>query len=395
MSCGAEPGQRLLLCAWGANSYGQLGLGSRDDELSPKPLKDFPDREQDIRHITGGGGHSAAITGAGELYVCGQNKDGQLGLNHTDDVSCFTPCSAIRSLRVAKVACGWDFTIILTESGQVLSCGSNAFGQLGIPEAAMCSVPTPVQGLQEKGADIAAGLRHSLALTENGQTFQWGQGLASHAQRFARGKPVSSFLTAKEPCRLPGLEGVRGKRVIAGSYHSVLLTESGELYVWGSNKHGQLLQKETFVLQPQRVESHRFSREKIHSAWSGWTHMVVQTETGNVYSWGRSSYGQLGRKISVKDEDDQTQKDYMEPVASIPCLAGASQIACGSEHNLALCGNELYSWGWNEHGMCGNGSETDVSVPTAIRLPVSLDIQLIGCGAGHSMTLGRTSGQIV
>ncbi|CAB1331824.1 unnamed protein product [Coregonus sp. 'balchen'] len=47
------------------------------------------------------------------------------------------------------------------------------------------------------------------------------------------------------------------------------------------------------------------------------------------------------------------------------------------------CGR-LLSWGWNEHGMCGDGSQTDVSQPQHIP---ALRPLLIGCGAGHSMAL--------
>ncbi|CAH2325682.1 Hypothetical predicted protein [Pelobates cultripes] len=392
MSCEGESRQLQLLFSWGANSYGQLGLGSSNDELLPQPVTHFPDNKRVITCITGGGGHSAAVTDAGELYVCGQNKDGQLGLNHTDNVPHFSFCSALRSIRVSKVSCGWDFTLILTDNGQVLSCGSNAFSQLGIPQVKSCSVPEPVQTLHEKVTDVAAGLRHTLALTESGQIYQWGLGMASHAKRFSCGNPISPFFTAKEPCQIPGLANIRGKKVIAGSYHSVALTDLGELYVWGSNKHGQLLQKEPFGLQPQKIKSHFFLEEMIQSAWSGWTHLIAQTETGKVFTWGRSDYGQLGRK-SVQDESDREEvllQEYcteksLKPPACIQCLTGAQQIACGSEHNLALCGNAVFSWGWNEHGMCGNGSETNVEIPTQVNVPLSAAVKLIACGAGHSM----------
>lgn len=51
------------MCLKGANSYGQLGLGHKEDVLVPQSLKDVSCKRQDIRSITGGGGHSAVITG--------------------------------------------------------------------------------------------------------------------------------------------------------------------------------------------------------------------------------------------------------------------------------------------------------------------------------------------
>lgn len=47
----------------GANSYGQLGLGHKEDVLVPQALKDVSCKCQDIASIAGGGGHSAVITG--------------------------------------------------------------------------------------------------------------------------------------------------------------------------------------------------------------------------------------------------------------------------------------------------------------------------------------------
>lgn len=46
----------------GANSYGQLGLGHKEDVLSAQQLNDFC-KPGCIKRITGGGGHSAVVTG--------------------------------------------------------------------------------------------------------------------------------------------------------------------------------------------------------------------------------------------------------------------------------------------------------------------------------------------
>ncbi|XP_037258063.1 secretion-regulating guanine nucleotide exchange factor isoform X4 [Falco rusticolus] len=333
-----------VLFAWGANSYGQLGLGHKEDVLVPQSLKDVSCKCQDVKSITGGGGHSAVITGSGGLFVCGHNKDGQLGLNHTEDVLCFTLCTALSGFCVKQVACGWDFTIILVGSGLVLSCGSNNFGQLGVPQiSGPCLIPQKIESLKEKVVDVAAGLRHALAATESGLVLQWGTGMASQAKRANQGKTLPLFLTAKEPCKVTGLEDVKVKTVAASSYHSVLLTD-----------------------------------------------------TGKVFTWGRADYGQLGRHVVVPDGQEActASEQHLEllgniPV-SVPCLSGASQIACGSEHNLAVVGGQCFSWGWNEHGMCGDGTEANVHVPKPVKALGYTNQMLIGCGAGHSMALCQT-----
>ncbi|NXQ97782.1 SRGEF factor, partial [Sagittarius serpentarius] len=310
----------------GANSYGQLGLGHKEDVLVPQSLKDVSCKCQDIKSITGGGGHSAVITDAGELFVCGHNKDGQLGLNHTEDVLHFTLCTVLSGFCVKQVACGWDFTIILVGSGLVLSCGSNSFGQLGVPRiSGPCLIPQKIEVVLSAVFFVIAGL-------ESGLVLQWGTGMASRAKRTNQGKTLPLFLTAKEPCEVTGLEDVKVKTVAASSYHSVSLTDEGHLYVWGSNRHGQLVSKEIFLAEPKKIETHFFSHEKIGAVWSGWTHLVAQTETGKVFTWGRADYGQLGRHTVVPDGQEvcTASERRLELLCnipiSVPCLNGASQV---------------------------------------------------------------------
>ncbi|XP_073898715.1 LOW QUALITY PROTEIN: secretion-regulating guanine nucleotide exchange factor [Castor canadensis] len=383
------------LFSWGANSYGQLGLGHKEDVLLPQPLNDFCNPGC-IKRITGGGGHSAVVTDGGALFVCGLNKDGQLGLGHTEDVLYFTPCKSLLGCPIQQVACGWDFTIMLTEEGQVLSCGSNSFGQLGVLHGLRrCVVPQVIELLREKIVCIAAGLRHALAATVSGIVFQWGTGLASSGRRLCPGQSLPLFLTAKEPSRVTGMENCKAVRVLAGSDHSASLTDAGELYVWGSNKHGQLATQAAFLPVPQRIEAHCFQNEKVTTVWSGWTHLVAQTETGKVFTWGRADYGQLGRKLEShegqKEEKPELPPPCLSPQHSIPsslhCLTGAAEISCGSEHNLAVIDGVCYSWGWNEHGMCGDGTEANVWVPKPVQVLQSASGLLVGCGAGHSLAL--------
>ncbi|XP_045227499.1 secretion-regulating guanine nucleotide exchange factor isoform X1 [Macaca fascicularis] len=379
----------------GANSYGQLGLGHKEDVLLPQQLNDFC-KPRSVRRITGGGGHSAVVTDIGDLFVCGLNKDGQLGLGHTEDIPYFTPCKSLFGCPIQQVACGWDFTIILTENGQVLSCGSNSFGQLGVPHGPRrCVVPQAIELHKEKVVCIAAGLRHALAATASGIVFQWGTGLASCGRRLCPGQTLPLFFTAKEPSRVTGLENSKAMCVLAGSDHSASLTDAGEVYVWGSNKHGQLATEAAFLPVPQKIEAHCFQNEKVTAVWSGWTHLVAQTETGKVFTWGRADYGQLGRKLETYEGWKLEKQDSFLPCSrllnnmpsSLHCLTGATEVSCGSEHNLAVIGGVCYSWGWNEHGMCGDGTEANIWAPKPVQALLSSSGLLVGCGAGHSLAL--------
>uniref|UniRef100_A0A673HZD6 Secretion-regulating guanine nucleotide exchange factor-like n=1 Tax=Sinocyclocheilus rhinocerous TaxID=307959 RepID=A0A673HZD6_9TELE len=327
---------KCVLYTWGANSHGQLGQGHTEDQAEPRRADGGLQAEQ-IRCMTGGGGHSAVITESGDLLMCGQNHKGQLGLSHTSEVITFQLCPFPGCTRVQQVSCGWDFSVILTgDDGQVLACGSNAFGQLGVSPRITHSAELT---LNEPVTSVAAGLRHTLASTASGCVYQWGTGLSSHAKRMLNPQPVPAHLSSKEPCIVPGFDHVTSQKVVAGSTHCICLTVKGDVFLWGSNKHGQLVSESLFLRLWIDLSAGRIL-------------------SGRVFTWGRANYGQLGQ----------------------------TNLSTQKESDIATRGR-IFSWGWNEHGMCGDGSLCDVTQPRPIPHLRDATALLIGCGSGHSMAL--------
>ncbi|XP_026687988.1 probable E3 ubiquitin-protein ligase HERC4 isoform X1 [Diaphorina citri] len=69
------------------------------------------------------------------MYCWGQADNGELGLGTAYDqqsiiISPVAPDFPL-SRAVKQVSCGRFHTLVITESGQVYSCGNNEFGQLG------------------------------------------------------------------------------------------------------------------------------------------------------------------------------------------------------------------------------------------------------------------------
>jgi hypothetical protein len=66
------------LYTFGCGVMGQLGHRSTKSISRPKQVEDFGNKK--IKLIAGGLNHSIVCTHLGDVYVCGHNKDGQLGL---------------------------------------------------------------------------------------------------------------------------------------------------------------------------------------------------------------------------------------------------------------------------------------------------------------------------
>ncbi|KAL4225418.1 hypothetical protein ACF0H5_016108 [Mactra antiquata] len=390
----------MTLWAWGANSYGQLAVGNEDDQLLPQKVTDHPDK---IKDIYGGGGHTLVISESGQLYSCGNNDKGQLGLNSTQNESRLKHITALSTKTVTMATGGWDFTLAVTDNNELFSWGSNSFGQLGDPNLPnKCLSPTRIMS-DVKVIMAAAGLRHSMALTDDGNVFCWGNG-----KRGQCGVTSDSKLPVKvtSPYKVTIPEDI-GKviYIAAGSYHSLALSDKGILIVWGCNKYGQSTQDPGIISQvnsPYIINKELFNNEIIVSVKSGWTHILAQTETGKLYSWGRCDYGQLGRSRSPGDT-------YLHIPKVIDTSIQVNQFVCGSEHNVIASENqELYTFGWNEHGLCATGDEInqdtvykvqtfdnqsatgDETNQDTVYEVQTLDNQsviYISCGSGHCFTL--------
>ena len=51
--------------------------------------------------------------------------------------------------------------------------------------------------------------------------------------------------------------------------------------------------------------------------------------------------------------------------------------------------NLVTTFGWNEHGMCGTGNETNVHSPHTVESLRDFDAVLVGAGAGHCFVVAR------
>lgn len=76
----SEKNGKKILKAWGLNNWGQLGVGNRSNFWYPLEIDYFMDNDIQIKSVTGGEYHSIFLTEDSELYACGKNDEGQLGV---------------------------------------------------------------------------------------------------------------------------------------------------------------------------------------------------------------------------------------------------------------------------------------------------------------------------
>lgn len=75
---------------------------------------------------------------------------------------------------VVQIACGLHHTVVLTQSGDVFTFGSNQYGQLGTGDLLAYAGPVKVQ-LSSTVVQVAAGSNHTVLLSSRGVIYTFGQ----------------------------------------------------------------------------------------------------------------------------------------------------------------------------------------------------------------------------
>ena len=86
--------------------------------------------------------------------------------------------------------------------------------------------------------------------------------------------------------------------------HSVALTHSGEVYVWGSNKEGQLGLGDEAEEISYTAEHLCFENDAIKDISCGYYHTAIVTESGDLYTFGEADGGKLGLGDIVNNNQD-------------------------------------------------------------------------------------------
>ena len=122
-----------------------------------------------------------------EYFSQGCDYNGQLGhgqdpSQHDRNRHVNTPKSLSFDILIREVSCGGAHTLILSKQGELFSIGSNEYGQLGLNDRQLTFTTAPllIQEIQSKSLrvkQLASGQSHSLVLTDDGKIFSWGSNI--------------------------------------------------------------------------------------------------------------------------------------------------------------------------------------------------------------------------
>ncbi|XP_068458709.1 RCC1 domain-containing protein 1-like [Clinocottus analis] len=217
-----------------------------------------------------------------------------------------------------------------------------------------------------RAKSLALSSEHAILLSASGAVYTWG--LGSHGQLGHGG-----LASEEEPRAVEALLGMPMSCIATGSWHSVCISDGGDLYVWGWNESGQLglpsrglrkaLQLQSSqqagavhqddstspAKEPQEGEQHEdvfISIQafpalldvtpscEIRSVSCGSRHTAAVTTTGDLYTWGWGDYGQLGHQTLMSSDEPQRVEFFRQQQMLV------ADVVCGAWNTFAAVTKE-------------------------------------------------------
>lgn len=155
---------------WGSNSNYNLGTGNDLSRETPELLEAFRRVNVSVSKVILCKFHTVFLSNDGQLFTCGHGLGGRLG--QTSEVTVLAPklVKGLGGSRTTYIAAGQHHLVILTDNGQVWTCGTNTYHQLGhLPPPESLLIPRPVSLKLLKGHTMigcAAAKFHSVIYTK-------------------------------------------------------------------------------------------------------------------------------------------------------------------------------------------------------------------------------------
>lgn len=278
-----------------------------------------------------------------ELWISGQNTDGQLGLGTITHRSSLVQVGGSKIW--SQFAAGFSSALALKQDGTMWSCGNNQSGRLGLGDTIDRSSPVQVGSLSTWSL-VSQGVDHSMAIRTDGTLWTWGNG--------GYGKlGISSGQSSRSsPTQIGTLSN--WNKIAAAADHSLALRTDGTLWSWGQNLYGELGLSVDNIRRSSPVQVGSLS------TWSqiqGGNISLALRSDGTMWSFGENHDGQLGIGATNR--------------RSIPTqignLSNWKEISVKIDHSLALrTDGTMWSWGPNFYYPLGVWPNTDRSSPVQV-----------------------------
>ena len=348
------------LYAWGYNKYGQLGIvtnsGTTNANPTPTLINHSNIANKIIVSIACGYDHTIALDNMGNLYAWGANWYGQFGLgnasnygtNNANPTPTIVPYTVfdpeVTPPIISKGYSNHKIFFNRPNNFQPTAFGDNTFGQLGDGTTTTRTYPMIISGLmnlvQPNYTPVITSASNGVGFTAmviDGCVWTWG----NNSKGQCGFDPITTSIVAY-PRKLSAFTDAL--KVMCGDGFMLVQSVGNALFRIGK-RIGTI--DSTVDITPIAING-----ILIKEMAAGQDHAAVITTTGDVYTWGDATYGATGFSISSSIPTLISRSTFN--------YASAKNIACGQFHTIiALDDATVYTAGRNHLGQLGRVSEID------------------------------------
>lgn len=296
---GGDPSE---VYTWGANDNFTLGQGNPKGRKLPEPIDFFVKRRIYIKQVSMATFHSIFVTVSGTAYACGHGEGGRLGTGHQEVCLEPHPVVVASGVSIVMAAAGRNHSAFTNDIGQLLVCGMNKHHALGIHsqsdrELTPVRVSGPLRTLRVVGC--AVGMCHTVVWTENGAVYTFG----TNAGQLGHSK---SDLHVSQPRQVSGVykEDESITCVHACDSATVIATKLGSVYLLHNYVCRRIVSKQLDIEKIQvgggRLDSNALSKVDpqlvvINDKLKEESlHVLMRKSSGDLLAWSKG-HGSLDR----------------------------------------------------------------------------------------------------
>ncbi|KAI5014572.1 hypothetical protein ZWY2020_055962 [Hordeum vulgare] len=262
----------------------------------------------------------------------------------------------------SQVTAGPGHSIVVTTNGDVYSFGMNSSGQLGLGDTEDKFKPCLIRSLQGiRITQAAVGLKRTMLVSNTGSVYVFG--IESFGGYSLNGTAATVYVDS--PKVVESLKGIFVVQATIGALFSAVLSREGRVYTfsWGRDDERLGHQSDYADVEPRLVSG---PLENVLvaqiSAGSCYLLLLAYQPTGmSVYSVGCGQGGKLGHGNKNNEGIPQLIAHFGE------INVRPMSISAGAWHATVLsCDGRVFTWGWGHCGCLGHGDVQERMIPTAV-----------------------------
>lgn len=325
-----------------------------------------------IKQIAGGYGHTMILMKSGELWSCGYNNYGQLGLGSKTTQKTFTYCLK----NVEFVACGYNFTFVIKTDGTLWSCGRNNKGQLGLGNT------TDINYFEQVTSDVkfvSCGYDFTYIIKNDGTLWSCGDGTDYKTGHGTSSENLTEFTQVTANGISNDIKYVACNKGTSTVGHVMIIKNDNTLWGVGNGEDGQVGTGEYTITH----NGFKQVATDVEQVCCGKDFSIIKKLDKSMWFTGNDAYCSAGSSTRTYSKFTEMLGTQDEDILD---------IMCGSQHffyrEKAETGRiNVWSKGENGDGQLGIGSTTDSkSFNQITQTPMSI----VSCGWGNSFLVTKT-----